>query len=184
MFVVMNKAIRIGLLLILGSFCAKGQTFKSLNVGLSFSIYSGNLLIAPAVNWSVGERFEVGLLPFGFLPGISSANESVQLIYGMNFTSRYFINRGNKMEPYVSLMAGFGVDHYQYTDYNSDQKITENTGLFDATLLLGNEIKLGKKGWIFDFNVGLIGVQFFDESSNFQISPIYSFGIKKKFLAK
>jgi hypothetical protein len=43
---------------------------------------------------------------------------------------------------------------------------------------------MGQKGWIFDFNVGLLGIKYFYESSKFQISPIYSFGIKKKFLVK
>lgn len=185
MFVVRNRATRIGLFLVMCSFCAKGQEFKPVNVSLSFSPYVDRVIIAPSVNLSLGERFEIGLLPFAYFYKYNAGYyESKQKTFGLNLTSRYFLNRGNKMEPYVAAMAGYGLENLTYTNNTSGQPDSEETGMFDAALLLGNELKLGQKGWIFDFNVGLLGLQYFDEASDFQITPIYSFGIKKKFLVK
>jgi len=101
--------------------------------------------------------------------------------WGVNFTGKFYIYRENKMDPYTTLLVGFGqaktTSDFGTVEYNS-QYAYSNFGA-----LLGNELELGANGWFFDFNIGLIwGKQF--NTANLDMNPFYSLGIKKRFFQK
>jgi len=185
----MKKSIVLGLLL---SFCitsVNAQDFKPWNVGLNITSYNRYIILQASVNRDIGERFEIGIMPIFQYSKSKPSNSfySQQESYGLNATGRYFIGRGTKLEPYVATIFGFGISLKESSYVNSIGDTRENSSqsnFFDAAILLGNELKIGKKGWIFDFNIGLLGTKLYDGYSDFGISPIYTFGVKKKFRNK
>ena len=108
-----------------------------------------------------------------FLSGYTVEESS----WGGNLISKYYIFRENIMDPYASLILGYGhstiISTNQTDDYNN----------INFSVLLGNELEIGKKGWIFDFNVGFLLNRLYNKNQN-RITPIYTIGVKKRFLKK
>ena len=137
------------------------QDFKPWNIALSTTYFYRNIVIEASVNREIGKRFEIGFMPIYhfYISEPSSTSSYHQESYGLNLTSRYFIGRGNALEPYVATIIGFGANSEEstYTYNGTTDEWSSAYNFFDAAILLGNELKMGKKGWIFDFNVGLLG---------------------------
>jgi len=186
----MKKSIVLGLIFISCITSLYAQDFKPWNVALSTTYFYQNFVLEASVNRELGKRFEVGIMPIYQFSILESSTYSSynQESYGINATGRFFIGRGNVLEPYVATIIGFGAysSERTYTYGSTTEVQSSDYNFFDAALLLGNELKMGKKGWIFDFNVGLLYTKPFIENSGggFELLPIYTFGVKKKFRRK
>ena len=175
----MNKIV-FAILLVLANLQMKAQDYTDWNVSLNFSsaIYS-SIIIVPSVNYSLNNSFELGLMPSYFHNKIefSSGNTAEESSWGVNLIGKYYIYRENKMDPYASLILGYGhstIIRTNQTDYYDN---------INFSVLLGNELEIGKKGWIFDFNVGFILNRLYNKNQN-RFTPIYTVGFKKRFLRK
>ena len=163
-----------------------GQDYKPWNVSLTLSPFYRSIILAPATSRSFGERLELGFMPIihYYQRKHNEVYNFKETSFGLNVTGRYFIARGQIMEPYVSSVIGFGTNwsesSFNLSNGTRDEYSYQNN-FVNVTILLGNEIKLGTKGWVFDFNVGLLGIYTFDSYNDFTLTPMYSFGIKKKF---
>ena len=156
------------------------QDYSKWNVSLSLTSSLNGILIGPAANRDIGNKFEIGVMPIFLYYKNEYGNGRYfkRITSGLNFSGKYYFSKETIMDPYVSSLVGYGI-----TDYESNNT-SSNSDYFSFVVLLGNEIQLGQKGWNFDFNIGLISIEELDFSSSFVVFPIYSIGIKKRFLNK
>jgi hypothetical protein len=163
-----------------------GQDFKPWNVSLEVSPYRRTIIAGVAVNRSFGNKLELGVMPIIHYTNSKPSTDYYwqRKSFGINITGRYFIGRGNVMDPYVSSIFGYGTSSQQIKINSAGKEDLLQESYSNVVIRLGNEVKLGSNGWIFDFSVGILGTKFYDGRSNFEVLPIYSFGIKKKFKIK
>ena len=158
-----------------------GQDYTKWNTSLIVTPSFSGILVGAGINREFGDKVELGLMPvYRYYKRTSQSNTTyTDINWGFQLSGRYYFSKENIMDPYISGLTGylkeksvFGGNDPVYYDY------------FIFGILLGNEINIGQRGWNFDFNVGLIGSQPLNNSSTLNTFPIYSLGIKKRFLKK
>jgi hypothetical protein len=183
---VMKNLVLLNIILLSTAAASFGQDFKPWNVSLEISPFRRTVIAGVAVNRSFGKKVELGVMPiFHYANSAPPTNYYwQQTSLGVNLTGKYFIGRGNAMDPYVSGIFGYGTSKQEFRTNSSGKEDTFLNNYSNVVLRLGNEVKLGSNGWIFDFSVGLLWTKFYDSQSSSDILPIYSFGLKKKFKIK
>ena len=170
------KRISIVVLLVLAYLEINAQDYKKWNVNLNFSSYiNSSIIVVPGVNYSLSNSVEVGFMPSYYhnIIDFGNGNTSETTSWGGLLIGKYYIFRENVMDPYGSLIVGYG----SITNTISNQTRQRNN--VSLSIFLGNELQIGKKGWNFDFNVGLIYNGTYHQG---EIAPIYTIGVKKRFL--
>lgn len=154
------------------------QEYSKWNVGLNMSSTFNGILLAPSINYDLSNKVEIGFMPiYRYYRLKESISDYREEYYGVQLAGKYFLYKENKMDPYISGIMG-------YTKQKSSS--TSGTNYYDYLtigFLLGNELQLGEKGWFFDFNVGLISTSLL-ENQDFGMFPVYTLGVKKRFLKK
>jgi hypothetical protein len=157
------------------------QEYSKFNLGFNLSTtFSRTLLLAPSLNYDLGKRVEIGLIPIYNFQESSYSRDYTwkQYTWGANLSGKYYLVRKKKMDPYASLILGMGKMDIE-SNFGAPQSSRNSYLNFGA--LLGTEINIGNKGWNLDFNVGLLWNKR-DFDVKFYSSPFYSIGFKKRFL--
>jgi len=170
------KKIVFTIIFVLANLQIKAQDYSKWNVSLNFSSdLNSSILIVPGVNYSLSNSVEVGFIPSYYVDKIDFGNGVTRKTtsWGANVIGKFYIFRGNIMDPYGSLMVGYGESTRTFNGY------TRRQNSVNYSVLLGSELQIGKKGWNFDFNVGFLHKGHLKEG---EFGPIYTIGVKKRFI--
>jgi len=172
------KRVSILILLVLAYLEINAQDYSKWNVGLNITsgLY-GAILLAPSVNYDLGNKFEVSVTPIFMQDKTTYSNGDTrkQQSWGGNFSGKYYLSKENIMDPYATLLVGFGQTSVESTLNSFDNSY------FNIAILLGNELQIGKNGWNFDFNIGVLSIKV-HYRDNLEYAPFFSVGVKKRFL--
>jgi len=151
----------------------------SVEVGYSPLIQSGSTF-AVYVNRHLSEKWQIGLMPFGYIYNFSTDYSSFKSnSMGLNFTSRYTLIKGSISKTYIQSFGGYGRTTNTYQSSNLDES-KEDLDFLNFSVGVGVEIAIGKKGWFGDINLGYLRYYSLSDVNNFN-SPIGSIGILKRF---
>jgi len=148
--------------------------------GLGLSPYWDGLSASIYANRHMGDRWQVGLMPFTryytYTGNFATTN---QYYLGANLNARYYVLKEKKLLPY---RYGFGGYAQTYTNTDDGSTISkERQNNYDFSLGLGTQYQLGNKGWSLDLNIGYLWFNEINGADKFR-APFYSFGVFKRLI--
>lgn len=164
---------------------ANAQTSGKWSVGVGYTpSIEGGLLFTAYGNRHLSDKWQIGLMPFGWFNSESGYyNSSKSITTGLNISTRYFPFAHKVLSLYIYSYTGYAYSQSKYESISIDN-ITIKGSLFDISLGLGLEAVLFKSDWSIDANVGYLSVKSFRKgrnSSDFYTMPMFSVGILKRF---
>ncbi len=169
----------LSVLLIGISLSSFGQSNGKWSTGLSYTpSIQGGATFAVNINRHFGEKWQVGLMPFGWFygyenPGFTSLKANS---LGLNITSRFSPIQTKLFKPYFYSFAGYGRSTFNYSNPNYPQDAISE-GYLSFSIGAGTELNI-TNGWSLDVNLGYLGVSFFN--NNEYSAPVFSVGFLKR----
>jgi len=155
-----------------------GQENAKWSLGLGLSPFFDGINTAIYVNRHLGDRWQVGFMPFTRYTNFKSQNSNTnQFYFGANLNTRFYLLKEKRFLPYLYGFGGYVKTYTSVDDGSSISKESQNN--FNYSLGAGTQFKIGEKGCSLDLNVGILWFNEFDLTSSLR-APFYSFGVFKR----
>ena len=172
-----------GLLLLLLAFAinVNGQNDGKWSTGIGYSpSIQGGATFAIYLNRHVGKKWQVGLIPFGWLDSYTSVTgtSSKSNSLGLNLTSRFMPVQFNVFRPYLYAFSGFGHSTFKRTNPSYSIQVSTDD-YFNYSVGIGVETII-TSGWSIDTNLGYLRLEFLNDGGYYN-TPVFSVGVLKRF---
>lgn len=148
--------------------------------GLGLSPYWDGLSTSIYANRHIGDRWQVGLMPFTrYFKYSGNSSTTNQYYLGVNLNARYYVLKEKKFLPYLYGFSGYATTYTNIDDGSSISKESQNH--YDLSIGIGTQYQLGNRGWSLDLNIGYLWFNEINGLDQFR-APFYSFGVFKRLM--